>query len=301
MRAGRRRRRGAWQTGRVRFLRPALAAVLLTALPACSGPGNDAAPPAPAADHDDAGQHAHAAGPPAGDGTRAEEIGYRITDVALPRRAGAPGEVRFTVRTFEGEPLRDYVTEQTKDLHLYVVRTDLAVFRHLHPTIDEGGTWSAPLTLPEPGDFRVVADFVADDGGPFGDPVMLGTLATVPGRWTPRPGAVGDVGDDGVVNVRVEGGPALGPEGRMALVVRDARQRPVRLGTYLGTHAHVTGFHVESGSTVHLHPLGQPEVTEQGTRLEFHTGFTEPGDYVLFPQVRVDGFLHTLQVRAAVS
>ena len=83
--------------------------------------------------------------------------------------------------------MRDYITEQTKKLHLYVVRTDLAVFRHLHPTMADDGTWSAPVTLPEAGDYRVVAEFVARDEGGDGDFIVLGESKTVPGPWEPRP------------------------------------------------------------------------------------------------------------------
>lgn len=236
-----------------------------------------------------------------GDGTRAEEVGYTLDDVSLPERVGEPGEVGFTIRSYPDDVQTDFIPEQTKDLHLYVVRDDLAVFRHLHPTMASDGTWTAPLTLPEAGDYRVIVEFVARDSGGNGDFLMLGRHQTVPGEWTRQPADAPDVGDDGTVNVRVTGEPRVSNLGQIQVVVRDAAGRPVKLGTYLGTFAHVTGFHVESGSAVHLHPLGQPEVEEDGTRLTFHTEFVKPGDYVCFVQVRVDGFLHTLPVKVTVS
>lgn len=236
-----------------------------------------------------------------GDGTRAYEVGYTLRDVALPRRAGEPGEVRFRVTGPDDRPVTAYIPEQTKDLHLYVVRSDLAVFRHLHPVQDRRGTWSAPLTLPEGGRYRVVAELVARDENGNGDAVMLGSAAHVAGRRHPEPVAASGSGDDGTLAVAVEGAVTVSALGQLALVVRDARGRPVRLGPYLGTFAHVTAFHTRSGSVVHMHPLGQPEVGDDGTRLLFHTQFEKPGRYVAFVQLRVDGFLHTLPVRLRVS
>lgn len=279
-------------------------AVLLAALTACTagGDGGDGDDQSPAG----GAGHTHAPGddhglPPNGDGTEASLAGYSITDVSLPRRAGEPGEVSFVIEDYDGTPLTRYITEQTKDLHLYVVRSDLGVFRHLHPTMDEQGTWSTRLTLPTPGDYRVVAEFVADDDGGLGDHMVLGETVTVPGDWEPQPVEAPDTGTDGTVQVATEGTPRAGVEDELEVVVADARGRPVRLGTYLGAFAHVTGFHADSGAVVHMHPIGQPEPGSEGSRLRLHTQFAEPGRYVLFVQVRVDDFLHTVPVGVTVA
>ena len=116
------------------------------------------------------------------------------------------------------------------------------------------------------------------------------------------PGDPGDtVAEDRAVSVSVAEAPAAGPDGELRLVVRDAAGRPVELGTFLGAYAHVTGFHRETGAMVHLHPLGAPEVTQAGSELTFHAEIPDPGDYRLFAQVRVDGFLHTVPVELTVE
>ncbi len=241
-----------------------------------------------------------------GDGTAAEEGGYQLADVSLPRRAATPGKVRFRILDGSGEPVRDYLTEQTKDLHLYVVRTDLTIFRHLHPTQDPDpdgdGAWSGPLTLPEPGDYRVVAEF-ATPGPAGGDPafVMLGAPATVPGAWEPAPVTIEDAADDGSVRVEVATRPRVGSGRGLDLLVSDLDGEPVELGDYLGTTAHVTAFRTDTYAVAHLHPVGDPELAAGGTRVRLHTGFTEPADYVAFVQVRVDGFVHTVPVWLRVT
>lgn len=231
-----------------------------------------------------------------GDGTRVSEVGYSLAGLQVREQPEGIGELRFRIVGHDGEPVTHYVEELTKELHLYVVNDELTVFRHLHPTRAEDGTWTAPFDVPDAGGYRVVTEFIAVDEGGNGDHVVLGRPLALP------PGDPGDaLAEDPVVTASVSETPTTGPNGGMRLVVRDADRRPVELGTYLGTYAHVTGFHRETGAMVHLHPLAAPEVTEAGSELTFHTEITDPGDYRLFAQVRVDGFLHTVPVDLTVA
>ncbi len=231
-----------------------------------------------------------------GDGTRVSEVGYSLAGLQVRERPDGIGELRFRIEDYEGDAVTDYVEELTKELHLYVVNDDLTVFRHLHPTRAEDGTWSAPFDVPDAGGYRVVTEFVAVDEGGNGDHVVLGRPLALP------PGDPGDtVAEDRVVGVTVSEAPATGPNGELRLVVRDADGQPVNLGTYLGAYSHVTGFDEDTGAMVHLHPLAAPEITEDGSELTFHSEIEQPGDYRLFVQVRVDGFLHTVPVELTVA
>ena len=273
----------------------ALAGALLTG---CSSAASDAQP---GQDGQVEADHAHASGQDhtslaVGDGTRVSEVGYSLADLQVRERPDGIGELRFRIDDHRGEPVTDYVEELTKELHLYVVNDGLTVFRHLHPTRDEDGTWTAPFDVPDAGGYRVVTEFVAVDEGGNGDHVVLGRPLALP------PGDPGDTAaKDRAVSVSVSEAPTTGPNGELRLVVRDAEGRPVELGTYLGADSHVTGFHRETGAMVHLHPLAAPEVTEAGSELTFHAEIDDPGDYRLFAQVRVDGFLHTVPVELTVA
>ncbi len=236
-----------------------------------------------------------------GDGTRAAEVGYRLRQVRLPETVGEPGRVSFEVERYDGAPVTDYLVDHTKELHLYVVRSDLAVFRHLHPTISADGIWSGRVNLPEPGDYRVVTEFVARDESGRGDHVMLGRSVTVDGDGRVAPPEPPGAADDGVVAVSASDGVAAGPEGRLELVVSDVEGGPVELGSYLGAQAHVVGFSEVTGAAVHLHPDGPPVTGPDGSVLVFDTSLPEPGGYVMFVQVRVDGFLHTVPLRVQAS
>lgn len=238
---------------------------------------------------------------PVGDGTQATEVGYSLTGVHLPERAGEAGQVRFTIEDYRGRPVTDYIVEQDKQMHVYVVRDDLAVFRHVHPQLQPDGTWTGNLTLPEPGDYRLVTEFVARDEGGNGDHIVLGAERSVPGAWQPVADPVAaQTPAAWVVDAEVLAPPAVGRD--QTLRIRLSRDgEPVDLGQYLGTSAHLTGFHRETGAVVHMHPLGEPARTDAGTDLTFHTELPAAGDYLLFLQVRVDGFLHTIPVPATAG
>ncbi len=255
-------------------------------------------PPAEGADHTHAPGESDPA--PVGDGTTASASGYRLVDLSLPGPTDGPGDLRFRILGPDGLPVTDYTQQQTKLMHLYVVRTDYAVYRHLHPTLDDDGTWTVPVDLSASGGYRVIADFL-----PTGAerPVVLGQETLLPPAGPPARVPTVSEDDDGVVRVRVASTGSVGPDGRLRLVVSTSDGEPVALGSYLGTSAHVSGFRrsVRDQVFVHLHPYGEPEQAADGMMLTFHTTFERPGDYLLFVQVRVDGIVHTVPVTAAVS
>ncbi|MGA8257639.1 MAG: hypothetical protein WB767_13775 [Nocardioides sp.] len=246
---------------------------------------------------DGAAPHTHAT--TIGDGTTPDAGGYRLTGLSFPQKSRVPGNLSFRIEDSYGDVVTDFQEEQTKLLHLYVVRDDLADFRHLHPTIADDGTWTARVDLADPGRYRVIAEFVPS-GQPDGSHVVLGERALVPGEWTPTEVPATSIADDGLVTIEAPSTMTAGSDERMTLTVSDGAGGVLNLGTYLGSYAHLTGFDVETGAFVHAHPLGAPDVTSEGSELLFHTAFNAPGEYRFFVQVRVDGFVHTVPVTSTV-
>ncbi|HSV38653.1 MAG TPA: hypothetical protein VLI04_07815 [Nocardioidaceae bacterium] len=273
--------------------RPVLAAVAALALAsACSA---ESSPPEDTS-------HAHLT-LPAGDGTTSSYVGYSLVRLSLPRRAGEPGTYSFGIEAFDGTPTTEFLEEQTKRMHVYVVREDLSVFRHVHPTMASNGTWSGRVTLPEGGRYRLVAEFTADDHGGLGDSVILGAWAHVgPPETLVQPAT--ETALEAQIEITAGGELRVGPSEPSAPSLSigvSARGEPAQLGTFLGTYAHVTGFNLKTGAVVHTHPLGAPVVEGDQTMLEFYTEFREPGHYELFVQVRVSGVLRTVPVTVHVA
>lgn len=238
-----------------------------------------------------------------GDGTTAGAGGYTLTDLTFPTTSREPADLTFTIRDSGGQPVMDYVEEQTRLIHLYLVRDDLSDFRHLHPVLGDDGTWTARVDLTDPGRYRVVAEFVPDDpeGNPDADHVVLGDEAVVEGESPAPVEPPGRTSSDGMVTISAPATLPAGEDTQFDLVVSDGDRGILNLGTYLGSYAHLTGFDVETGAFVHAHPLGAPVVTDDGSDLTFHTALGTPGTYRFFVQVRVDGFVHTVPLTTEVA
>ncbi|QCW49990.1 hypothetical protein FE634_05420 [Nocardioides dongxiaopingii] len=273
-------------------------AVLVLGVAGCSGEpeveeGRQVLSPAEAGQ-----QHTHTT--LVGDGTTADAGGYRLAELQFPDVSREPGDLTFRILDSRGDAVTDYVEEQTKLLHLYVVRDDLTDFRHLHPVLGDDGTWSARVDVADPGEYRVVAEFLpaAQEDGSH---VVLGARALVEGTPPPTGQAPASTASDGVVTIAGPETLPAGVDSQFVMTVSDGASGVLNLGTYLGSYAHLTGFDVETGAFVHAHPIGAPTTTDAGSELTFHTSFDLPGTYRLFVQVRADGFVHTVPLTTIVG
>src|SRR3546814_13736709 len=82
-----------------------------------------------------------------------------------------------------GEPVTAYDVTHEAALHFFAVRRDLSGFAHLHPTMDDSGTWQVEVDL-TPGTWRFLADFRPT--GATGS-LTLGPDGFVAGDFEPRP------------------------------------------------------------------------------------------------------------------
>lgn len=267
-----------------------LVGTLAATLAGCGGSGGGAPVLAP---------HTHT-GIPAGDGIRTSYVGYTLADLKVPARAGVPGRLSFHIETYQHKPLTRYVTDLTKDMHVYVVSTDFSVYRHVHPVLGADGTWRGNLTVPVDGTYRIVTEFTAYKPG-GGDQMVLGALRTIgePRTAVPLPPASTSATANGLT-VTVTKAPTVGYEHQMELgLSKDGKA--AALGTYLGVFAHLSAFDVRTGAIVHMHPLGPPVEKDGKSLLDFHTGFEEPGTYRMFVQARVSGIVWTVPITVEVT
>lgn len=195
--------------------------------------------------------------------------------------AGVPTTYTFSVRDDNG-PVVDFELEQTKRMHLIVVRRDFTEFVHLHPTMSPEGTWSIALTLEPAGVYRVYADFMVD-----GDKHTLGADLFVPGDFQPRPlpavSATGDAGDG--YQVEMIGDVVAGEESVIEFVVRHDGEVVTDLRDYLGAKGHLVALRDGDLAYLHVHP--------EEDRLLFEAEFPTAGRYRLFLQFDHGGTVRT--------
>src|SRR5690606_1858661 len=97
---------------------------------------------------------AHAAQP---GGLQVSEHGYTL-ELDSPVLEPGDRQVSFRVRGPHGEPVTEFEAAHGERLHFIAVRRDTTGFQHVHPTMDEQGTWHTELRL-TPGDWRFYTDF----------------------------------------------------------------------------------------------------------------------------------------------
>ncbi len=231
----------------------------------------------------------HGAGHDAG-----HDAGYalRLDETALPSGAVVP--LRFRIADATGAPVTDYVESHDELLHLIVVRRDLADYQHVHPVLDDSGTWSVPLDLTKPGDYRVFADFVPAGGRP----VTLDADMTVAGEYVPQPlpapAATATV--DGYT-VTLSGVAKAGQESDLVLSVSRDGKPVTDLQPYLGAYGHLVAVRASDLAYLHVHPMGDAAdpATASGPQIAFHTTLPSAGAYRLFLDFKHRDAVHTAE------
>ena len=237
------------------------------------------------------------------------EAGMRLEMGTSTARAGVPTALEYRVLDEQGNTVTDFEIEHTKPMHLIVARRDLAGFQHLHPTMRADGTWTTSLTLPEPGSYRVFADF-AHDGE---NRTLAGDLnvdGPVDWRALPAPSDVARTADG--YEVRLEsGGSTAGSTSELAFSVTRNGQ-PVQVQEYLGAGGHLVALREGDLAFLHVHPLegehagseaseGQHAGSAGAEEIRFATDFPSAGSYRLFLQFKHGGRVHTAAFTREVS
>ena len=217
-------------------------------------------------------------------GLASSQDGYTLT-LAEPTLAAGRQEVAFTVTDDAGKPVTAYDVEHEKLLHLIVVRRDLTGFQHVHPELDDSGTWRADVEL-TPGSWRVFADFTPSGG----EGLTLGTDLAVPGAVDATTAATPTRTDtvDGYT-VTVEGDLAAGELSTLELTVRKDGEPVTDLEPYLGSYGHLVALREGDLAYLHVHPEEGPS----GPTVEFGAEVPSAGRYHLYLDFQHGGVVRT--------
>jgi hypothetical protein len=214
-------------------------------------------------------------------GLQATQDGYTLALSNSIATANPDVPLEFQILSPTGAPVQRYVETHEKLLHLIVVRNDLAVFQHVHPTLDDQGTWSVPLNLSRAGDYRVFADFM-----PTGGPALtLGANLHVAGEYDPQPlppaSQTAKVDD---YTVTLEGTPKVNEAAMLTLSVSRHGKPVDDLQPYLGAYGHLVAVRAPDLAYLHVHPMSEPDggTASSGPEIGFHTTFPSAGSYRLF-------------------
>ncbi|MEP6661634.1 MAG: hypothetical protein ABJD24_17095 [Acidimicrobiales bacterium] len=238
---------------------------------------------------------------PITDGTKAEAGGYvlRLGNTSLT--AGVQWQLVFQISGPGGTTPEGFAIEQTKPLHLIVVRSDLTGYQHLHPTEAPDGMWSVPVTFPNGGTWRAIADFTPIAGGANQARTVLGDNVNVAGEGTdqalPGPSKTADV--DGYA-VTMTGDLGAGEELPLTFSITKAGQPVDTLEPYLGAFGHLVALRRDDLAYTHLHPSAEAlPGSMAGPTVDFVASVPSMATYRLFLQFQVDGKVHTAEFTAS--
>jgi len=298
---------------RTRFLFAAAAATGLSLLAACSSGGSDNSSNSPGGSMPDTsmpGPSASSSMPgtgmsgqtstsdmpgmtmPAGNGLNATVNGYTLTVHQTPT-SGLPMPITFTI-TKNGKAVTAFDPEQTKLMHLYLIRSDLTGFQHLHPAMAADGTWSATPATVVIGSYRVYVQFLPHADAKVGALVLSRpfTVTGNPAPTAPMP-MPSDRGTVDGYTVTVVGMPKAGTETPLKITISKAGVPVTDLQPYLDTYAHVTAIHAGDLAFAHLHPNGTASGAHGGPTLTVNADLPAAGTYRMFVQFQTGGVLHT--------
>jgi hypothetical protein len=246
---------------------------------------------------------AHAMETHTSDGATEEPAGLAISAEGRTLRLGATQfergsaqQLRFTIEDADGQPVTEFDELHERRMHLIVVRRDGAEFRHLHPEMDDSGTWTVPVSFDQPGVYRAFADFSAD-----GEQETLAADLFVSGgefeaRPFPAPQALASTGG---YEVRLAANaPRAGEHSELSFaVIRGAR--PVDdLAPYLGAKGHLVALREGDLAFLHVHP---EEGESAPSEIVFDATFPTAGRYRLYLQFKHEGAVRTVEYTVEVA
>ena len=192
-------------------------------------------------------------------------------------------------------PVTRFERDQTKLMHLIVVRSDLSRYRHLHPALGGNGRFTVAMRLPEPGTYRAIADFTT-----AGKRYALGTTITAPGTAAKRRllaersrSAV-----DGYDVTLQHGAITAGQGATLTFVVTRAGKPVSALEPYLGAFGHLVALHAPELAYSHVHPVSG---SAKGGKVTFNADFPRAGRYGTFLQFRTGAVVHTVPFTVVVG
>src|SRR5215472_3789774 len=248
------------------------------------------------------------------------ELDFRTMPVAV--KAGQKTTLYFTFRRpGTGEVVKKFEVVHERQFHLFVISQDMEYFEHIHPTERPDGTWTIEVTLPKPGYYKVLCDFMPSGGSAQ---FLARALVTAGYSGDLEGGAAHLVADTNLTKTvdDITATVKYDPEtfqvalyGHINFFLTDSQTgRPITdLQTYLGAFGHTLIMSEDMEDYVHSHPLdilampddegGPPqflippgadlEKIRGGPEVTFEGLMPKPGRYRAWTQFRRHDQIHT--------
>ncbi len=223
----------------------------------------------------------------------------------------SPTEYSFSIVDEQGNTLKDFAVTHTKQMHVIVVRKDLAYFQHVHPEFDPatGKFTLKGLTFPTNGPYRIFADFAPANaqmdstGMPLAVTLSEDVIAGDSAKYAPQPlGSQENVKtfDGYKVSLGTHGSLVSGSESMLMFSLSQNGKPITDLEPYLGALGHSVILREGNLDFIHAHPMEDVNSQQTGT-VDFMVDFPEAGVYKVFTQFQRAGKVFTTDFVVSVS
>ncbi len=206
-----------------------------------------------------------------------------------------PTELRIRIKDRDRVTLKAYEQHHEKLMHLIVVNRELTHFDHLHPEPLEQGSFTAAVTFPGEGAYKLFADFVPEGrmNATVSDWITVGEAAVQeePIMLLPDDREVKTTGSL-AVSLALSSHRA-GDNAALTFKLQDAETMNsiTDLEPYLGEIGHVVILSSDAEQYLHVHPSADAGT---GPEAAFQAVFPQAGSYKLWGQFMHRGELHTI-------
>ena len=217
-------------------------------------------------------------------------------------RAGEPVTLHLGVsHPGTGERINQFEWVHDKLYHFFVLSQDLDYFQHLHPEQSDDGTWAITVTLPKPGHYTLISDFVPSGGTPqflstalvtegYRGDLMAGLAQLVPDEVPPKK-TIGSL----TASVSFDPEPlvaAMHVHLTFHLADAETDEPATDVQPYLGAYGHMLIVSEDLVDFVHSHPVEMIplgidlETARGGPNIVFDGTLPKAGRYRAFAQFR---------------
>ena len=235
---------------------------------------------------------------------------YRLEFQTMPPVVKAGEKIAMLFKVFHpgtGVQVQKFELVHDRPYHLFVISQDMNQFFHIHPEQRPDGTWAIDVTLPKPGYYQVLSDFLPSGGSsqfiarPIVTAGYTGDLVGSSAHLEPDQNLTKAVDD---LTATVTYDPkrfVAGVYGHLTFhLTNTATGDPIKdLQTYLGAFGHTLIMSEDMVDYVHSHPIESlpPEANldemRGGPDVMFEGLMPKPGHYRAWTQFRRNNKIYT--------
>lgn len=238
---------------------------------------------------------------------------YHLESDAAGKTYGvqSPSEYSFKVVDERGNTLKDFALTHTKQMHVIVVRKDLAYFQHVHPEFDAAtGVFTlGGLSFPADGPYRIFADFAPSNGqkDAMGMPLAVTLSEDVKAGDSAKYAAQSLGSEENIktfdgyeVSLGARGMLTSGSDSMLMFSISQNGKPITNLEPYLGAFGHSVILREGNLDFIHAHPMEDVNSRQTGT-VDFMVDFPEAGNYKIFTQFQRGGKVFTTDFVVSVA